>query len=53
MKKTKKAYLKGTSKRSYIPQKLFYNDLVAISRNKVTLNAKQTCIHWNVYFGIK
>ena len=33
----KKDYLKRTSKPSYIPQKIFDNDLVTIRKSKVTL----------------
>ena len=33
----KKDYFKWTSKPSYMPNKIFYNDLVAIRKNKVTL----------------
>ena len=33
----KKDYLKWTSKPSYMSQKIFDNDLVAIRRSKVTL----------------
>ena len=34
---SKKYYLKWTSKPSYMSHKIFENDLVAISKNKVTL----------------
>ena len=34
----RKDCLKWTSKPSYILQKIFHNDLVAIHKNKVTLN---------------
>ena len=33
----KNGYFKWTSKPSYMPNKIFYNDLVAIRKNKVTL----------------
>ena len=34
----KKDYLKWTSKSSYMSHKIFANDLVAIRKNKVTIN---------------
>ena len=37
----KKDYLKWTSKPSYMPHKIFNNDLVAIHKNKVTLRLKK------------
>ena len=33
----KKDYLKWTSKPSYMSHKMFHNDLIAISKNEVTL----------------
>ena len=47
----KKDYLKWTSKPSYMPHKIFNNDLVAIHKNKVTLRLKNLhkleCVFWN------
>ena len=34
----KKDYMKWTSKPSYMPDKIFDNDLVAVRKNKVTFN---------------
>ena len=39
--RNKKDYLKRTSKPSYISQKIFDNDLVAIRKSKVTLTLKK------------
>ena len=37
----KKGYLKWTSKPSYISQKIFNNNLIAISKSKVTLKSNE------------
>ena len=49
----KKDYLEWTSKPSYMPHKIFDNDVVVIRKRQSYLNAWQTCIHWDVYFVIK
>ena len=45
----KKDYLKLTSKPSYMPQKIFDNDLFAICKNKVMLTFNKSAICWNVH----
>ena len=44
--RNKKDYLKRTSKPSYISQKIFDNDLVAIRKSKVTLTLKKPAYIW-------
>ena len=44
--RNKKDYLKRTSKPSYISQKIFGNDLVAIRKSKVTLTLKKPAYIW-------
>ena len=41
-----RAYLKWTSRHSYMPQKIFYNDLVAIRKSKVTLTLNKPAYVW-------
>ena len=49
----KKDYLKWASKPRYMLQKIFDNDLVAISKIKVTLMLNKPCKCWNVYIGFE
>ena len=49
--KLQKNYLKSTSKPSYMSQKIFDNDLVAISKSKLILNFNKAC--WDVYIRLR